>query len=400
MPRHFSTSGRKVLSASIAILLGGFAPCALAEGEADQWDTMLNEAEEALDWSIDPLADLDLDLEPETLRFWSASLRGGGGHSSNFLKRGSALGSGYFQLEGDAFFNAIFARSSLTLLAFAEHTRYTRDAEADNETIAFFHGNWTRLSSRTWSYGAELDAFYGDQIYDASLVLNGTPVGASLRQFRPEASVFSEWAVGSHDTLGLRRAEFGDASDDYWRPVAEATWERVWGRALGTEARLSYYEERYDEQVARAATGLRLSPEERLTVRGASLENLVTFNPRRWPGLKASLRFGAAREMETSGWFKDANRFWGALGASHDFGFMRLALNGRWQSTRYRERQVGFIDARPVRQTYRTLKLEARKPLPWNTSLRVAVEWLQFDSRVAGETFSERRVESTLEWTY
>jgi hypothetical protein len=104
--------------------------------------------------------------------------------------------------------------------------------------------------------------------------------------------------------------------------------------------------------------------------------------------------------METSGWFKDANRFWGALGASHDFGFMRLALNGRWQSTRYRERQVGFIDARPVRQTYRTLKLEARKPLPWNTSLRVAVEWLQFDSRVAGETFSERRVESTLEWTY
>jgi hypothetical protein len=69
MPRHFSTSGRKVLSASIAILLGGFAPCALAEGEADQWDTMLNEAEEALDWSIDPLADLDLDLEPETLRF-------------------------------------------------------------------------------------------------------------------------------------------------------------------------------------------------------------------------------------------------------------------------------------------------------------------------------------------
>jgi hypothetical protein len=412
-PGHYSARLRQsrwtappvFLTLAAALLL---SPLAGAPTEPDatdsdaQWQALLSEAEETLEWSADPLADLG--LEPEPVHFWTFSLRGGGGASDNFLKRRNAVGSSFLKAEADAYLNALFDHASLTLLAFAEYIRYAREARADSETTAFLHLNWTRNPSRPFAFGAELDAFYGDQIYDASLVQNGAPVGASLRQFRPEAAIFTEWQPADGGALRLRvaarRAEFAEKEDNYWRPIATLGWRRHWSAAWETETRLSAYQDRYDEDHARGPTGLELIPQRSLVVDGASLDGSLAWQPVQAGAFKATLRLGIALEDETHGDYKDLLRHWGSLSVRHDFGMVELQATTRWQQIRYRERQVGFIDDRRQRQDYRSLKLEAHAPLPWNTALRLAVEWSRFNSRIDAENFSERRVEAAVEWAY
>lgn len=369
--------------------------------EEDSWAALAAETEDLLEWSEDPFKDLD--LEPASMTVWSTSARAGGGYSSNFLKREFPEGSRFLQLEGDAFVNTLFDEASLTALLFFEFTQYEQNAEADSESIVFVHANWSVFRD-LWTWGIELDTFYGDQIYDASLSSVSAPVGDNLRQIRPELSIFAEKILGARDSLGtslsLRRAWFGESEEDYWRPEVSVEWVRQWNVATATTTEVGIYVELYDEDLARRADGLPIEPATELELRGIQFSETLTWQPVKWPSFTSTLRAGISAEEEREGNYESALRLFSSVSLSWKPGWIDLRADGRWQNIRYRDRHSDFADTRPLRQTYRSLRLEAKRDLIWNTSLKVAVEWSDFESSSPSETFSERRAEVLLEWNY
>ena len=372
-----------------------------SDADAEIWQQLLLEAEENLEWSEDPLGDLVLD-SPVSL-FWTTSARVGGGYSSNFLKRVNPVSSRFIKLEGDFYLSKDFDQSSLRGLVFFELTGYDREAEADHEAVVFMRAEWAR-DTLALSYGLAVDAFYGDQIYDAGLNPENAPTGARLRQFRPKATAFTEWILSGKDLLrwdlSVLRADFKEDRYTYWQPGSGMAWTRLWSREWKTVTTLSLYGQFYDEDVARRGNAVPLVPEERLTIMGVQIEEELAWTPRRWSYFRASSRFGLTSEDDREGDYHDSIRWWATLQLRWDLAFIRLQIQGSRQNTRYQERQVAFLDQRPNHQTYTSFKIEAKKPLPWNTALRIRAEWNDFDSRKPEDEFSERRFEALLEWSY
>lgn len=373
-----------------------------ASGDFAEWDAFLDDTDSFLDAAADPLGDFDFAAQ-DTLIFWSASLRAGVGHSSNFLKRSNPVSSAFLKLEGDLLVNALFRSSSFTSLFFFEAAKYDREAEVDHEAIVFLHNNWTQFRG-AHTRGIEVTAFYGDQIYDASLQENGEPTGASLRQFRPEIAVFTEFALGARDsikaTLSVRRDLFEDEEFDYWRPQVALEWSRAWTGSFAASTELSVYREFYDEKLARSANGINRIPASELEITGLQIEEVLTWKPARWEAFRATARLAAASERDPDDAYDRLTRYSASVSANLDLDSVKLRASGSWLNTRYRERQVDFLDSRPVRQIYRTLELEAEKPLPWNLSLKAGVQWSEFRSRISADAFSERRVQALLDWTF
>lgn len=365
------------------------------------WDALLDETEEILDWGDEPLEEFLPEDEP--MSFWSLSLRAGGGQSDNFLKRPNPVSSRFLKAEGDVFLNTLFEKASLTALLYAEYSLYERDAEAHSETLAFLHVNGTRFLGDN-AYGVELGAFYGDQVYDASLTVDSEPLGTNLRQFRPQAEAFFQWQPGRRDALrtaaGLVRATFGDSDDDYWQPSLSLEWTHAWAPGWVTATEISAYREYYDVDVPRTAAGLPLDARGRLEVGGLSIEETVKWEDAILQNLDLSLRAGAAIERDDAGQYQDLQRYWSSLSASYEWRETDFSVSGRWQNTRYDDRQAAILDPRPLRHTYRNLKVEISRGFPWNTSLKARVQWTDFHSRNNADDFSERRIEILLGWTY
>ncbi|HKJ91434.1 MAG TPA: hypothetical protein VJ960_09905 [Oceanipulchritudo sp.] len=383
-------------------LQGAEAPEAGAPADdRDEWDELLLESEDLLDWSADPLDDLL--LEPESMILWSVTLKAGTGSSNNYLKRRNPVSSTYATFEGDLFFNALLENSSITFLLFAEATAYERGTQTNNESIGFLNANWTRFAV-TWAYGIETDLFYGDQIFDASLALTAPPEGESFRQFRPELSLFTEWQPGRRDLLrleaGLRRATFEEAAEDYWRPQLKFIWDRKVSSWLALSSELSTYREFYDEELSRQPNGLLLNPARKLEIHGARFLQELTLEPAFIPGFKIVARIGYRWEDSLEGSHEDVTRLDASLRSSLKTAFADFRATGRWQGTRYDERQVDFIDKRTLRRTYRALDLEVERDLPLGFSLTARAEWSEFQSRSETETFSEERLEVLLGWAY
>jgi hypothetical protein len=369
--------------------------------EFSEWDAYLNETDLFLEEANDPLADLE--APDEQLVFWTFSLSAGAGHSTNFLKRSNAVSSPFIKTEADFILNAILEHSQLTALIFFEGIRYDEKAEVDQEAIVFLRTNWTEFRT-TYSYGIEANVFYGDQIYDASLSVDGVATGASLRQLRPEIGFFGEWDMGSVDSLktvlSLGREIIEDEDENYWRPGLSVEWNRVWTGSFGSRTGVSVYQEFYDDKVAHAADGSTILPETQLEPVGLQIEEVLTWKPVKWNSLSTSLRFGAAAERDSNDEYDALKRFWASFNGTLDLKFAKVGINGIWQDTRYDDRQVSSTDTRPVHQIYRTLQLEVEKDLRWNFSFIASVQWIEFSSRVSDDSFSERRVQALLDWTY
>ncbi|MFO7724975.1 MAG: hypothetical protein R6V45_05440 [Oceanipulchritudo sp.] len=367
----------------------------------DDWEQLLLESEELLEWSADPLDDIV--SEPAAMILWSVGLKAGAGSSDNFLKRLNPVSSSYATLEGDVFFNALLENSSFTALLFGEVVEYNRQTEAGTEAIMFFNANWTRFAG-AWAYGTEVDIFYGDQIFDASLDLAGIPEGESFRQLRPQFSLFTEWKPGRRDLLrleaGLRRASFQDETEDYWRPQVDFTWDRKISSSISISTELSTYREFYDEERSRLPNGLLVSPPSTLEIQGARLLQELVLEPAFLSGFKAIARLGYRWEDSLEGSHEDLTRLDASLRCALKTALVDVRATGRWQNTRYDERQVGFIDLRTLRRTYRSLDLEVERDLPMGFSLVARAEWSEFESRSEQETFSEERLEVLLGWAY
>lgn len=369
--------------------------------EATDWESLMAETEELLAFTGDPLDDLELG-EP-SIHFWSAGLGAGAGYSHNFLKRRNAVGSRYLRTEGDLFYNRMGERDSLTLLAFFETVHYERDADADLEALVFFNLNWTRLG-RTGSWGAELDGFYGDQIYDASLEDNGVTEGESLRQYRPQLSVFREWIQDSGNAMKLgaflRRAFFEDSENDYWSPGIALDWKTAFTKSLTGETSLVLHGEFHDEEVALDENGFPLEPEDSRTVGILHLRQEVEWEPAGQDRFSMKAMAGISFEEEEKGGYNDAIRLWAGLRGEWKTGFADWKAYGRIQNTRYRHREISLLDDRLNRQTFNLLRLEAVKKLHKDLKVTIRAEWTDFRSRDESETFFERRFEALLGWTW
>lgn len=403
MPRIFDFSSSSLILATLLVLTpargaGVKAP----DDDPLDWDSLMAETEDILDWSEDPLADL-FEKPEKKLAFWSTGFRAGPGYSDNFLKRPQANSSNYLKAEAEFLGNILFEKSAVMAMLYAEHTRYDSELEADSETVLLFTASWTRFLEAV-NIGIETNAFYGDQIFDASLTVDSEPEGTNLRQLRSQVKGFLEWSPASRDLIkasaGAARAAFGDNGDDYWESSASVDWTHGWNKSLQTTSSLVAFAEFYDEDVPREADGGVLDPETALEVHGIGFEQSLEWQPAFLKDLKLTLKTGATGEFENEGNFKELNRFWASLNGSWKWRSSRFALSGKWQRTRYTERESGFLDDRPLKYAYRHLKMEWVQKLPWNLSVEANLQWSSLKSRAETDSFSEKRMEILLGWTY
>ena len=366
------------------------------------WDEVEADMETFLAWSEDPLADLAFVVPEPAALIHSGSLRAGAGHSDNPLKRFRPAGQEFFVLEGEAFLNVLLPRSTLTLLFFGEWTRYQGNGSADEESLAFGFAEWA-IPTASGSHGVRGTVFYGDQIYDASLSIQAPPLGATFRQFRPEAGLFLKRIFSGKDLLegsvSLRNAFFDDPQNDYLRAQLDGEWRREWSPHWTSVSRIGAFREWHRLADSRQPNGLRLNPSKTLRVTGAELAQKVTVHlfPK---ALQASLETGATLEIDAYGTYDDLYRTWAGFQLKGTWKRLSLEASTRWQETRYDHRQVAFLDPRPLRLSYRSAEIRATLELGHGGSLLAKWEWLDSSSRITTDGYTERRGQVLLEWTY
>lgn len=366
------------------------------------WDDVEADLETFLAWSEDPLAGWDISVpEPSTL-IHSGSLRAGTGHSDNPLKRFHPAEQAFFVLEGEAFLNALLPHSSLTLLFFGEWTRYQGNGPADEESLAFGFVEWS-IPTSSGSHGVRGTAFYGDQIYDASLSIQAPPIGATFRQLRPEAGFFLTRIVSEQDliegAISLSHAFFDDPQNDYLRARLDGEWSREWSPRWSTVSRIGAYREWHRLAVSRQPNGLRLNPSKTLCVTGAELVQKLTGQFFRG-ALQPSLQAGATLEIDAYGAYDDLYRSWAGLQLKGTWRRLTLEASTRWQETRYDQRQVAFLDPRRLLLGYRSAEFRATLELVHGCSLLAKWEWLESSSRITTDGYTEQRGQVLLEWAY
>lgn len=383
-----------------------FSPAETGESRPD-WESILEEADAISEWAADPLADLDqelglLPLQQEDL-FYSASIATGAGYSSNFLKRKIPFSSPYLSVEADASISWLGDHSTATGMLFVEGTFYQEGTNTSDEYLLFARGNWTASGNR-FEYGIEGEVFYGDQIYDASLVSSPTPVGEPLRQWRPQAGVFADWYVTAQDRLRLGlstlRVEFDVPEEDYWEPIVLSEWEHLWSKTILSQTRLEFSRQLFDDKQGRNADASDLQPGQTLRVNRLSLEQEVSYKPTQWNWLDLRLNLGLTWEHDRVGDYDSLRQSWASFNTRMAWKWGQVRLNARWMEIRYDDRQSGYFEQTPLLQTHRALKVELRKPLPWDLTLTLRGEWIHFDSRSSDESYHERRAEALLSWSY
>lgn len=392
-----------------ALLISGILSTAPAnpdsgpeEAPADEWAGLLQESEELLAWSEDPLADL-LPEPAGAFTLWTVSIRAGGGSSSNFLKRAEPVSSPFAQLEGDLYLSHQLAHSSFTALAFFEAYHYRNADSAEREGVAFLHATQSfHQAARTITIEGEV--FYGRQVFDASLLDSSPPEGDLFRQFRPRLAGLISLEIGASTLLksglALERVDFEGSRDDYWRPQLSGTWIRQWAQGVETHLEISAFGEWYDMQQPRSAMGIPLAGSGPVTVGGLRLESGMQWNRPEWHDLRIHFKAGLSREEANAGVYEDAWRLWGSFSGSFRFAWADLRLYARWQRSRFDHRFADLKAPPGLQQIYRTLKLELKRDLPWDLALHFGIEWNDFGSRASGDSFSERRARTLLEWTY
>jgi hypothetical protein len=392
----------QLLFLSLTFLAGFVSAEDSAKADSLSWEQLSADAELYLDWSRDPLAEVDLAPEPSPFLIHSGSLRAGFGHSDNYLKRATPTHQDFHVVEGDFFLNALLPRSSLTVLMFGEWTQYAAEDAADAESLAFGLLEWS-LPASWGTYGLRGSFFYGDQIYDASLSIQAPPAGASFRQFRPELAAFLKREVSSTDTVeatfSLRDAGFDDPQNDYWRGEVSIEWTHKWSAFFAITTDVSAYGEEHRIATSRGANGIQLNPRKPLYINGA--EWIFALDGELWEKtLGWSIETGANLEVDRYGDYEDLYRSWAGIHLDGSWKFMRLEANVRVQETRYDKRQIAYLDTTPVLQQFRNADLKVSVDLPKGLFLEAQFEWLEATSRIRSDSYSEQRAQVTMGWSY
>ncbi|MGA1204760.1 MAG: hypothetical protein ACO3ZW_02975 [Opitutales bacterium] len=338
------------------------------------------------------------------------SLKAGFGYSSNYLNRHQPVSSTFTHIEADALLNWGTGQFDLVGLFFAEALLYDHDLDPSSETMGFSQVKGV-LHRGAFDYGLELATMYGSMIYDSSLTTLSTPAGTRIQQFVPSVQIFVDWFTSGSDRfrIGLSptRAEFNIEGQDYWDYALKAEWEHLWSGSIRSLTRLILSRQAYDDDLARAPNGDSLPGEIGLRVNRWSLEERLTLHPSSQPWLKLSLLAGLAMEEEEEGQHEALVQSWLGLGMTVTSRWGRFTATGRWGEYRYRDRVV-LVETLDL-QTVKSLSLEYERFLPLDLSLVVRARWNSHTYRLEenlpatlqdDDSYSERRAEVLLEWSY
>jgi hypothetical protein len=367
--------------------------------EAADLAAILEEAEATADWAADPLADLGFYGEDLSVLIIT-SARAGIGHSNNFLKGKTAVSSGYYQVEADAWLSWFFERSTLTAMFFGEASIYENieGLDVDDEFLTFGQVSWS-LQGDSTEFGIEALTFYADQVYDATLTINGGAAsGTRIQQFRPQGSVYLDWFPGRLDRLRLEvstlRAKFDIEDQDYWEPILTAEWERLWKKSITTRFKAEASRQYYDDEIGRKADGTDQEDERPLLVNRLFLEERLTWKPQRWKWMEWTATVGVSWDDDQTGVYEDMRRSTASARARISGDWGQLRLTGRWMEIRYRNREP------LTRHTQKSLDAEYKLPLPGSFAAYLRGQWTSLNSTIDSEEFSEQRGELLFEWSY
>ena len=343
-------------------------------------------------------------IEAQPAYLFSTSARAGIGHSNNFLKKyRDEVKSEYLQLEMDAYANWGTDTRGITAMAFAEATLYDFELEPSDEIMTFAQvgGN---LVLDPFDLGFETSLLYGSFIYDASLTSVSVPSGTQIRQLMPSVKLFADWYASGSDRIRLSgtaaRSTFNLENQDYWDPAINLELKHVWSRAFLTTTQLDLSRQIYDDDVARNPAGDPLPGAAGLVVTRIALNQRLEVKPESLKWLKMDVSFGIAWEDEDDGQYEAMRQSWirGRVAISNYLG--RFQCSGTWGEYRYDGRVVSSTDDTLNLQTNRSLTVEYKRSLPWNTRLILRNQWNSLSSRIYQDSYSERRSEILLEWIY
>lgn len=397
--------------AVIAALLAGLA---IAQSEDTSSSTMTDEELEA--FLADPNVLLDI-LEGDTtgkdspaipekppVLLFTTAFRAGVGHSDNFLKKYAELEkSDYLQLEFDAFASWRLAEMEMSSMAFAEATFYDFDLEPSEEVMAYVNLEGV-VSKGAIDYGFTSSFLYGSFIYDSSLTAVSVPSGTEIRQVMPQLEIFGDWYPGKSSrtrlAISISRSEFNLESLDYWDPAVKLEFEHVWSTGFHTTSSVDVSRQVYDDEAARDAGGEPLEIDAILEVSRIAFNHKLAWKPERWKWLQSDVNIGIAWEDENEGSYEAMRQSWihGRLTISNSWG--RFKFSARWGEYRYDERQVSLFNPQLHLQTNQSLLIEYSRQLPWNLRLVARNQWSALKSRITEDTYSERRTEILLQWSY
>lgn len=379
-----------------------------AASEADSWEALLESVEETADWAADPLADLEMDLgldEPASLIF-AASISAGTGISDNYLKRVEKTSSAYSRAEADAWINWFLGEHhTLTGLLFAEGVFYDADNGVSSEYLALLQGKWT-ASGASVDYGATLQLYLSDQIYDASLTTTSAPLGESVAQNRTSATLFLDLFPSRRDRLqpfvSFERVDYEIDGEDYHEAGVGLEWERQWNQSLRMLSEANILRADYRSGLARLANGWDVPGELLMAINRFKIESRLYWQPVRWRGFSVNAGGGAQWDDDQTGDYESRQRIWASLGLRAEYKGWDFRLNSRWQETDYAYRQALTFttDPTPARQTEHSLRAELSRDLPWQLKITLRGETATLDSRDPDQAYTERRVEALLEWSY
>lgn len=389
---------------------------ALIPGAVSAQDDATMSAEELEAFLADPAMLLDIlegdtqsgatapeSVTPSGLLF-TTSIRTGVGHSNNFLKKYAELQkSDYLQIEFDAFASWKFAEMEMSSMAFAETTLYDFDLEPSEEVMGYILIDGM-LNKGAFDYGFSSSFLYGSFIYDASLTAVSVPSGTEIRQTMPQLELFADWYAWGSNRFRLAfdasRPTFNLESLDYWEPNINLEWEHAWSSSLRTTSSLDVSRQLYDEELARTANGTPIAQGATLEVTRIAFNQKLNWKPRQWKWLQTELNLGIAWEDENEGAYEALRQSWiqGRMTISNAWG--RFKFSARWGEYRYDDRQVSLFDTRLHLQTNQSLSIEYSRQLPWNLTFIARNHWSALKSRIYEDTYSERRSEVLLQWSY
>jgi hypothetical protein len=393
-----SRSFRQLLSAAIALLL--LLQQLLADTTSDdQLLDILLEVEETNAWLEALEEEKALLLSAlQWQSFLDVQLHIGAGYSDNYLRRRIAVPSRYSHFSSEIFWAGWGSRHQWQAYLFAEGSYYHAAVPATSEAIAIAQLSH-RLTAGSISISNTLGAFAGDQIYDASLLLEGLPRQERLRQIRPEWNALITYQPADQHRIeagaGGRRTAYADSDQDNWRAQAQLRYAFIPSPAHTLSATLQFWQERYDHRQARSNNGSQLG--EKLRLNSASLKldlRSRLFSDR----VTVAAYVSGQMEREAMGEYDASDSLRSGLSASAEYSRLRLDSGIDWLSRRYRERTISFFDSRPQRQEYLTAygKLSWRWTDQMTTSVEVQYE--DYSSNVATDQYRQVRTQFSIQW--
>jgi hypothetical protein len=207
-------------------------------------------------------ADAEVDSKEEEISPWEFDLtvKEAGGYKNNVLLSDFNKESSAFNQTSLEFFAYHLPLNHWEFSGFAmyEDRRYWESESIDREVIGMASGDLKRVIGERWKVGANLQYFYNDQVYDAS-ILEGIParVRAKGHQLMGGPAVRLDLPGNRRVELNgvIARQEFAAPLDDYWEVGPKLVLGQKFSKFTDLAVTLRWRDRAYDERAAPGRAG-------------------------------------------------------------------------------------------------------------------------------------------------